>query len=362
MKALVMRGHGDVLQLEVAEVPQPALSGRNDVRVRLKAAALNHLDLWTLHGLPGLVLSFPHILGGDGAGIVDETGAGATRVQPGDRVMINPGISCYRCEYCMAGEHSLCDSYGLLGEHLPGTLSEYVVVPEQNLAVVPIPPAPHSEITWVEAAAFSLVTITAWRMLITRARVRSGETVLIWGVGGGVASTALKIAKLVGASVIATSSSDEKLAAAESLGADMVINHETGDVVKTVRRLTGKRGVDVVIDNVGEATWEKSLRVLAKQGRLVTCGATTGPKVVTDIRRLFWFQGTIMGSTMGSADEYREIVRLLGQGHLRPTVDSVFTLETAMDAFRKLEAGGQMGKIVVEISGEKVGESGRPIE
>jgi NADPH:quinone reductase-like Zn-dependent oxidoreductase len=349
MRAFVMRGHGDRSQLEVNEVPDPTIMNDGDVRVGLKAAALNHLDLWTLRGLPGLSLSFPHILGGDGAGVVDEVGSSVTRVKPGDRVMINPGVSCHRCEYCRAGEHSLCDTYGLLGEHLPGTLAEYVVVPEQNLELMPELSPPYEELTWVEAAAYSLVTLTAWRMLVTRARLRPGETVLIWGIGGGVSLTALKIAKIMGAKAFVTSSGDEKLRVAASLGADATINHQTADVAKEVRRMTDKRGVDVVVENVGEATWEKSLKVLAKKGRLVTCGATTGASVSSDVRRMFWFQWTIMGSTMGSVSEYAEVVKLLGQGLLRPTLDSVFQLSDAADAFARLESGEQMGKVAVEI-------------
>jgi NADPH:quinone reductase-like Zn-dependent oxidoreductase len=349
MRSFVMRGHGDLSQLEVADVPEPKLERDGDVSIKIQAAALNHLDLWTLRGLPGLSPSFPHILGADGAGVVDAVGPGVTRVKAGDRVMINPGVSCHRCEYCLAGEHSLCDTYGLLGEHLAGTLAEYLVVPEQNLEVMPVLPAPHSQLSWAEAAAYSLVTLTAWRMLITRAKLRPGETVLIWGVGGGVSSTALKIAKFVGAHVIVTSSSDDKLAAAESMGADAAINHAGADVVSEVRRLTDKRGVDVVVENVGEATWEQSLRVLAKKGRLVTCGATTGPKVVTDVRRMFWYQWSLIGSTMGNVSEYHEIVQLLGQGYLRPTIDSVHTLADAVAAFRRLQSGEQMGKVVVEM-------------
>lgn len=347
MQALLLASHGDLSQLSVGDALQPEIARDGDVRVRLRAAALNHLDLWTVRGLPGLSLTFPHILGADGAGEVEAVGAGVTRVAPGDRVMINPGISCYRCEYCLAGRHSLCVDYELLGEHRPGTLAEFVVVPQENLAVVPAPP--DGALTWGEAAAFSLVTLTAWRMLVSRARVRPGEVVLIWGIGGGVSSTALMIAKLAGAQVIATSSSDAKLERARALGADHTINHRTGDVVKDVRRLTAKRGVDVVVENVGEATWDQSLRVLGRGGRLVTCGATTGPSVTVDVRRLFWHQWDILGSTMGGAEEYREIVRLLGQGHLRPVVDATFPLDRAVEAFRRMEEGEQMGKIVVEI-------------
>lgn len=349
MQALVIRGHGGLEQVQVTDVPRPAVRGPREVLVRLRAAALNHLDLWTLRGLPGLALEFPHILGADGAGEVEAVGAEVTAVRPADRVMINPGIACYRCEYCDAGQHSLCPDYRLLGEHLPGTLAEYLVVPEQNLARIPEPPAPHPPLTWREAAAFSLVTLTAWRMLITRAGLRPGEVVLIWGIGGGVSVTALKIAKLVGAFVIVTSSSDAKLEAARGLGADVTLNHTRVDVAKEVRGLTGKRGADVVVENVGEATFEQSLRALGKLGRLVSCGATTGPKVTVDVRRLFWHQHTILGSTMGSLAEYREIVRLLGQGHLRPTVDSAFPLSRGIEALERLERGEQMGKIVLEV-------------
>lgn len=344
-----MRGHGDFSQLEVADVPRPSVSRDSDVRINLVASALNHLDLWTLRGLPGLDLPFPHILGGDGAGVVDEIGSAVKSVQPGDRVIINPGISCYQCEQCLQGEQSLCDTYRLLGEHLPGTLAEYIVVPEHNVALIPTPPAPHREIGWAEAAAFSLVTLTAWRMLVSRAKLQAGESVFIWGAGGGVSNTALKIAKLLGAFAIVTSSSDEKLEAARSLGADATFNYRKTDVVKEVRKLTNKSGVDVVVENVGEDTWENSVRMLAKAGRLVTCGGTTGHKVVTDVRRMFWYQFSILGSTMGNAKEYREIVRLLGQGHLRPTVDSTFPLADGVAAFERLQAGTQMGKVVVEI-------------
>jgi NADPH:quinone reductase-like Zn-dependent oxidoreductase len=349
MKALVMRAHGGVDQLEVADVPRPAVTSPDDVMIRVKAAALNHLDLWTLHGLPGLSLEFPHILGGDGAGIVEEVGTSVTGFAPGDRVMLNPGISCYRCEYCLAGEQSLCGKYRLLGEHTSGTLAEYIVVPWQNLQAIPTLPAPHAELSWGEAAAYSLVTLTAWRMLVKRARVRPGEVVLIWGVGGGVSVAALKVAKLCGAYVIVTSSSDTKLETARSFGADVTLNHSTLDVVKEVRARVGGRGVDVVVENVGEATWDRSLRLLGRGGRLVSCGATTGPKVTLDIRRMFWYQWNIMGSTMGSARDYREIIEVLGQGKLRPTIDSTFRLDETVKAVQRLESGEQMGKVVVDI-------------
>ena len=312
----------------------------------MRAAALNHLDLFVVRGLP-VDYTFPHIVGSDAAGVVDDVGPEVSAVRPGEPVLINPGVSCYACEFCRAGEHGLCVNYRVLGEHLPGTMAEYVVVPEQNVAWIPRLEPP---LTWAEAAAFSLATLTAWRMVVNRARVRAGEWVLVWGIGGGVSLAAMRIAKLHGARVIATSSSDAKLAEAKKLGADVTLNHQTQKVAQEVRTLTGKRGVDVVVENVGDATWEESLRTLAKGGRLVTCGATTGPKVVTDVRRLFWNQYTIMGSTMGNAAEYREILRVLGKGHLRPALDRVYPLAEARAALERLEQGEQLGKIVVRVA------------
>lgn len=338
-----MRGHGGLSQLEMADLPRPAIASSRHVLVRMHAAALNHLDLWTLEGLPGLNLKFPHIPSGDGAGVVEEVGGDVRTVKVGDRVLLNPGLSCGKCEYCGAGEQSLCVEYRLMGEHVSGTLAEYVTVPESNVAVVP------AGIGWPEAAAFTLVTLTAWRMMTTRARVKATDTVLIWGIGGGVSLAALKIARLAGARVIVTSGSEEKLARAKALGADVGINHHKVDVAKEVRVLTGKRGVDVIVENVGEATWEQSLRALGRGGRLVTCGGTSGHKLLTDVRRLFWYQWTIMGSTMGNEAEFKEIVRQLGEGHLKPTVDSTFPMQKALQAFERLESGVQFGKVVVEI-------------
>jgi NADPH:quinone reductase-like Zn-dependent oxidoreductase len=290
-------------------------------------------------------------VGADGAGVVDAIGSDVVNVRPGDRVMLNPGISDYTCEFCRAGEHSLCVNYRLLGEHLPGTVAELVTVPAHN--VVRIPPV-SPELTWAEAAAFSLVTLTAWRMLVTRAQLKSSETALIWGIGGGVSLAALRIAKLLDARVIATSSDDAKLAAAKQLGADVTLNHRTQKVAQEVRALTNKRGVDVVVENVGAATWDDSLRCLGRGGRLVTCGATSGPQVSLDLRRLFWHQWSLLGSTMGNAAEYAEVVRRLGQGQLRPIVDRVYSMAQARQAFERLSRGEQLGKVVVEVS------SGRP--
>ena len=298
-------------------------------------------------GLPGLSHAFPHVIGADGAGVVEAVGSAVTRVKPGDRVMINPGLSCGQCGHCLAGDQSLCPTFGVLGEHAPGTFAEAVRVPETNVALLP------ADISWSAAAAFPLATITAWRMLATRAAVQPAETVLIWGIGGGVALAALASARLLGARVIVTSSSDDKLARARTLGADETINHATADVGKEVRRLTERRGVHVVVDTVGEKTWETSLRCLGRGGRLVTCGATTGPMVTTDVRRLFWHGWTIMGSTMGSHAEFAQIAALFGRGELVPVVDSVVPLAQARGAFARMEQGGQFGKLVLAIGTEE---------
>ena len=349
MRACVLTATGPnaSYKLEITEVPDAPAPQAGDVRVAIKAAALNHLDLFVAGGLPGSGPRFPHVVAADGAGVVESVGSGVTAVRPGDRVLLNPGISCNTCEFCLAGEQSLCVGYRLLGEHLPGTMAELVTVPAHNVAAMPVL---SPELTWAEAAAFSLVTLTAWRMVVTRAQVQAGETVLVWGIGGGVSLTALRIAKLLGARVIATSSDDAKLAEARRLGADVTLNHRTQKISQEVRALTQKRGVEVVVENVGEATWEESLRCLKRGGRLVTCGATSGPEVRLDLRRVFWHHFTIMGSTMGNAREYAEVVRRLGEGQLRPIVDRVYPLGDARKAYERLAKGEQLGKVVVEVA------------
>ncbi|HKA58135.1 MAG TPA: zinc-binding dehydrogenase [Gemmatimonadales bacterium] len=346
MRACVLTASGGIDHLRVSEIPDAPAPAAGEVRIAVRAAALNHLDVFVAGGLPSATGRFPHIVGADGAGVVESIGTGVTEVRVGDRVMINPGISDYLCEFCQAGEHSLCVNYRILGEHLPGTAAELVTVPAQNVARIPVL---LPVVGFAEAAAFSLVTLTAWRMLVTRAQLKKDETALIWGIGGGVSLAALRIAKLLGAHAIVTSSSDAKLAAAKELGADFTFNHRTQEVAKEVRVLTNKRGVDVVVESVGAATWDQSLRCLRRGGRLVTCGATSGPQVGLDIRRLFWHHWSILGSTMGNAAEYAEIVRRLGQGELRPTIDRVFPIAQARDAFVRLEKGEQLGKVVIEI-------------
>jgi NADPH:quinone reductase-like Zn-dependent oxidoreductase len=344
MRALALDAIGGLEHLAVRDLPEPVLQRPDDVRLRVRMAAFNHLDLWVAAGLPGLELRLPHIVGSDAAGVVDAVGPLVQGLSPGDRVMINPGLSCGRCPACLEGEEPLCRDFRLLGEHTAGTAAEYVVVPAGNVAPVP------AGMSWEHAAAFSLVTLTAWRMLRTRARLEPGETVLIWGIGGGVAQALLAIAKLVGAYAIVTSGSTAKLDAARRLGADAVVDHGKDDVVARVRELTGGRGADVVADSVGQATWDRSIRALRKGGRLVVCGATTGASVSLDIRRLFWNQWSLLGSTMGSRREYREIVRLAGRGFLWPVVDRIVPLDHAVDALRRLSAAEQFGKVVIEVA------------
>lgn len=329
------------------DVAMPEVAASTDVRVRLTAAALNHVDLFVVGGLPGITITPPWILGADGTGLVDAVGSAVTSVARGDRVLINAGISCRACEYCRAGEQPLCVTFGLLGEHHPGTFAEFVTLPAANVRKVP---SGVLQLNDAQAAAFTLTTLTAWRMLVTRARVKAGEHVLIHGIGGGVAIAALQIAKLKGAHVWVTSSSDEKLAAATTLGADQTLNYTTLDVAREIRARTAKRGVDVVIDSVGKATWPQSLGALGRWGRLVTCGATTGASVETDLRRMFWNQWTLMGSTMGSDAEFDAIVAELEAGRLVPPVDSVFPLASGRAALERLAAGKHFGKIVLAIA------------
>lgn len=313
------------------------------MRLRVEAAALNHLDLFVVGGLPGVTITPPWVVGSDGAGVVDAVGADVTRVRPGDRVVVNPGHACGACAYCLAGEQPLCPRYRILGEHDPGFCAEYAVVPEACVRVRP------GWVTPEQAAAFSLATLTAWRMVVTRAAVQPGDQVLIWGIGGGVALAALQICKRIGATVWVTSSSAEKLDKARALGADHLLDHTRDDVPGAVRAATHKRGADVVIDSVGEATWARSLAALGRRGRLVTCGGTSGPRVETDVRRLFWNQWTLMGSTMGTDAEYDAIVGELGAGRLAPPVDSVWALADGRQAYERLASGRQFGKVVLRI-------------
>lgn len=345
MRALTISTTGSLDAVEYStDVDVPVITGPGQVRVRLHAAALNHLNLWTIRGLPGVTVTPKWVLGSDGTGVIEEMSGDVTGVQRGDRVVINAGLSCRRCEYCLAGEHPLCVKFRVLGEQVPGTFAEHVVLPAANVRAIP------ASVSDADAGAFGLATLTAWRMLVSRAQVRAGDEVLIWGIGGGVAQAALLIAKARGARVWVTSGSDEKLQRARALGADELINHTGIDVGREVRARTGKRGVNVVVDSVGMATWEQSLGALGRAGRLVTCGGTSGHVLQMDVRKLFWNQWTIMGSTMGSDAEFEAVVAELVAGRLSVPVDSVFPLARGRDALERLQGGTQFGKIVLQIS------------
>ena len=344
MKALAIDGVGGLEHLALRDLPRPDLDAPDDVLVRVHAAALNRLDLFVAEGLPGVDYGLPHIVGSDGAGIVEAVGTAVTGVRVGERVMINPGVSCGRCFACRAGEESLCSTFRVVGEHRPGTAAEFVVVPAANLAPVP------AAMPWAQAAGFSLATLTAWHMLATRAALQPGETVLVWGIGGGVAMAALHVARHLGARVIVTSGSDAKLVTGRREGADAAVNHVTHDVVAEVRRLTDGRGADVVVDSVGQARWQDSLRAMRRGGRLVICGATSGPMIQLDLRRLFWHQWSILGATLGSRREFEAIVALAHEGLLWPVVDSTVPLDRATEAFARLQRGEQTGKLVIEVA------------
>jgi NADPH:quinone reductase-like Zn-dependent oxidoreductase len=345
VRALTIDAHGGLEQLRLrTDVPEPTLVAPTDVRVRVHAAALNHLDLAVVRGLPGVTIVPPWVLGADAAGVVDAVGPEVADVAVGDRVVVNPGLSDRTCEFCRAGEQSMCVHFRILGEHRPGAFADAVVVPAVNVRRIP------ATLDFASAAAALLVGVTAWRMVLTRARVVAGEDVLIWGIGGGVSLAALALVKRLGARAWVTSGSDAKLERAAALGADVLLNHRTTDIAKDVRARTGKRGVDVVIDSVGHDTWPASLGALARGGRLVTCGGTSGPDVATDVRRLFWNQWTIMGSTMGNDREVDAVVHALAEGQLAVPIDSTYPLMDGRAAFERLASGAQFGKVVLRMA------------
>lgn len=341
MKALVFYDHGDLDVLRYEDVPTPEPAD-TEVLVKVEAAALNHLDIWVRRGWPGLKLAKPHIGGADGAGIVVKLGAGVTGIELGTRVAINPGLNPVEDEFTRRGEHPMSPAYGILGESRAGTLAEYVVVPAASLLPMP------DHATFEETAAAQLVFLTAWRMLITRGQLRAGETVLIIGAGGGVNTAALQIAKLAGAEVFALTSSEQKMEKARQWGADHVINYKTEDWVKRIQELTHRRGVDVVVDNVGQATWRQSILAARRGGRIITVGNTSGPLVEMDMRQVFWKQLTILGSTMGTPEEFREVMNLVWAGRLRPIIDRVMPLAEGREAQALMERGEQFGKIVLK--------------
>ncbi len=343
MKAVVFARYGGPEVLEVrTDYPDPVI-GPDQVLVHIHAAALNHLDLFVREGIPTLKLTLPHILGSDLAGEVVEVGSDVTGFEEGDRVVANPGLRCGRCEFCVAGEDSECVDYRILGEHVPGAYAERIALPAENLLKIPV------DMPWTTAAAAPMVFMTAWRLLVTRAGIRPGEDVLILGAGSGVSTAAIQIAKLAGCTVYTTSSSDEKLRRAKEIGADVVINYKALPWSKAVWELTGKRGVDVVLDHVGEATFKDSVRALRRGGRLVCPGATTGPMVQLALRYVFWRQLSIIGSTMANQREFEEVMKLVFMGRLKPVVDKVFPLEKAREAHEYLARGEHFGKVVLSM-------------
>jgi NADPH:quinone reductase-like Zn-dependent oxidoreductase len=341
VRAIVVHAHGGPEALRVEERPAPE-PGPGEVAVALRAIGLNHLDVWVRRGVPGHRFPLPLVPGSDGAGVVAAVGAGRQRVAVGDEVVLLPGVSCRTCDACVAGEDNLCLEYGILGESRDGTCAEQIVVPAVNVA-----PKPKS-LSFAEAAAVPLAFLTAWSMLVRRARLRAGETVLVHAGGSGVGSAAIQVARLLGATVFATAGGPAKVERARALGADLVVDHERQDFAEEVRAATGRRGVDVVFEHVGAATFERSMRCLARGGRLVTCGATTGGEVQVNLRALFFKNLALLGNTMGPLADARRVVRLAGQGRLRPVIDRVLPFAQAGAAHELLEQRAVFGKVVLE--------------
>jgi 2-desacetyl-2-hydroxyethyl bacteriochlorophyllide A dehydrogenase len=340
MKAVLFRQHGGPDKLSYEDLPTPTI-GLDDVLVRVKACALNHLDIWVRKGNPAYPMPVPHVLGSDAAGTVEQVGSNVDSVSVGQRVFVSPGISCWKCEYCLAGRDNFCRSYSLLGAMMHGGYAEYVKVPFRN--VLPMP----ENLSFEQAAAFPLVSVTASHMLFALAGLQHGETVLIMGAGSGVGMMAIQMAKLAGARVMTTVGSDDKIPKAVILGADAVINHAKEKVADRVKLLTEGRGVDVVIEHIGPEVWDSSLESLAKGGRLITCGATTGGDVKLNLRYVFSRQLTIKGSYMGTRAELVKAAEMMGQGRLISVIDRTFPLQQARAAQELMESRKFFGKIVL---------------
>jgi NADPH:quinone reductase-like Zn-dependent oxidoreductase len=350
MRAVFYTEHGGPEVLQVGELDEPAV-GPGLVKVDIRAASLNHIDLFMRRGMPGIEIPFPHVPGCDAAGVVAEVGDGVTNVAVGDRVLLDPSLSCGKCEFCLRGDATMCRSYGLIGETVSGTCCERIVVPDVN--AIPFPDG----MSFEDAASLAMVFVTAWRMLITRARLRASEDVLILGASAGVGIAAIQIAKVAGARVFAAASSDAKLALCRELGADVLINYKEEDFARRIRTETDKRGVDVLVDYVGKDTWAASLKALSRGGRLVTCGATTGYGAETDLRHVFFRQLEIIGSTMGSRNELGAALRLVFEGRMRPVVSRVYDLEETAAAHTAMETRETLGKTVIRIARDQQEES-----
>ena len=330
MKAVRVSKPGGLEALEFVDVPDP-VPGPGEQTLEVRAAGVNHLDLWVRKGLP--VAKYPMILGSDAAGIVRETGR---------RAVLSPATSCGTCEFCSSGEKPLCVKYAIYGEHVNGSQAQRICVPAENL--IPFP----DTLSFEEAAAAPLVYLTAWRMLITRGRLAPSEDVLIWSAGAGVGVAALQLAKLAGARVIATASTDEKCAKLRDLGADFVLNHAREDVVRRIRELTSKRGVDVVVDYIGKDTWARSVQIVRRGGRIVTCGATSGHDPAEDLRQIFFRQIEVIGCTMGNNKELQDALRPIFEGRIRPVIDRVYPLTDVAAAHKRLEERAACGKIILK--------------
>jgi NADPH:quinone reductase-like Zn-dependent oxidoreductase len=342
MRAAFITGHGGNEAVEIGQRPDP-IRAPGQVLVRMKAATLNRVDLYMRDSGQGITHQLPQIMGLDGAGVVEEVDPDEKAIKVGDRVVLHPGIVCGRCEFCQRGEQVLCTGIQYLGEHRDGTLTEFVSVPAEN--VFPIP----ENFDFSEAATLGVNHLTAWRMVFTKTQVKPWETVLIFGIGGGVSLAALQLVKAIGARAIVTSREDAKLQRARAMGADEGINGRTEDIPRRVMELTGGRGVDVVIENVGEAVWPAALRSLVRGGRIATCGATSGDNPSADLRRLFIRQLQIFGSTLGNFSEFRDLIAFCQRQEIRPVIDSRYSLEDTHAALSRLEAGEQFGKIAITI-------------
>jgi NADPH:quinone reductase-like Zn-dependent oxidoreductase len=341
MKAIVLKQHGNLDDVAYIEVPKPEIEP-DEVLVEIKAAAVNRLDFWVSEGWPGLGLSFPHVMGCDGSGVLAEIGSNVQGFEVGDRVAINPTRHCGKCDYCLSGRDHMCDHFAIFGEHIPGFYAEFQSVPARNLVKLP------DHVSFEVAAAASLVYVTAWHSLIVAGGFKAGEDILIIGAGGGVNTASIDIARLAGAKTIyVVGSSDEKLAQAEALGANVLINREKENWSKAVFKATNRKGVDVVVDNVGAATFNSSLRSLRKGGRLLTVGNTSGPKFEFDNRFMFGKHLSIIGATMGPRTEYEQVMGLIFSGRLRPIIDTVYPLSEGLAALERLESGDTAGKLVL---------------
>ena len=340
MKAVVFHEHGGPAVLKYEDAPDPK-PGRGDVLIEVRATSINHIDIFLRRGMPGVRVPLPKIAGCDASGVIREVGPDVSGLKPGDRVTINPGISCGHCEFCASGFGSQCTTYAMVGEHIDGAYAQLLRVPAH--IVLPIP----DTLSFEEAAAAPLVFLTAWSMMVGKGDIRPGEDVLILGAGAGVGTAAIQIAKLAGCRVIATASTDEKLARAKELGADILINYKKDEFDKRVRDITNKRGVDVVIDYIGADTWVQSLRSARKGGRVLTCGATTGFAPQTDLRHIFYRQVRVIGSTMGSHKEFMDVMKCIFRGQLKPVIDRVLPLSEASQGHELIEKREVFGKIVL---------------